>query len=448
MNKVVDQVIEQSLKEQPLSIKSLVQNLLARKTLPHLAFVILACTGLHAIVRNGQHTIGGAGFMSLGIGYFLTAMMSRNETVSRWIKLPDMTQDKRRSIISFLKSFKICMFPVSLSGMVFLIFYIPMAPWLEQISMALGLLFILWSVGQGRSFKVAVEQWLKGKMKPGSLHNGNPRNSAIFQLIIIQTISFIGVWIAIIASELSEISLIDVITKGGVFIFASLCTQLIVLRWTRDVRLLVSKEKGLASFSFRWMIFSQLFINWHLLSIYRRWWLDPSDFATLLEESILMAVTVVLAIWALTSKSTKSGTGIVGEHNALPLGIAFGYSYAGSVSMLTVTFEDIRGVMMLGHALTLLTVLIIIKSTIKSTINSYDDTHEEDIQKQVPENKSDESTEVSSKNEKHENEIQEKENDEDSTESKELDSSSDDIGDNVNWDSPKENIEADWENED
>ena len=96
-----------------------------------------------------------------------------------------------------------------------------------------------------------------------------------------------------------------------------------------------------------------------------------------------MAVTVVLAIWALTSKSTKSGTGIVGEHNALPLGIAFGYSYAGSVSMLTVTFEDIRGVMMLGHALTLLTVLIIIKSTIKSTINSYDDTHEEDIQKQV-----------------------------------------------------------------
>ena len=34
------------------------------------------------------------------------------------------------------------------------------------------------------------------------------------------------------------------------------------------------------------------------------------------------------------------------------------------------------------------------------------------------------------------------------TESKESDSSSGDIGDNVNWDSPKENIETDWENED
>ena len=108
MNKVVDQVIEQSLKEQPLSIKSLIQNLLARKTLPHLAFVILACTGLHAIVRNGQHTIGGAGFMSLGIGYLLTAVMSKNEAISRLIKLPDITKDKKRSLISFLKSFRIC----------------------------------------------------------------------------------------------------------------------------------------------------------------------------------------------------------------------------------------------------------------------------------------------------------------------------------------------------
>ena len=446
MNKVVDQVIEQSLKEQPLSMKSLIQNLLAKKTLPHLAFVILACTGLHAIVRNGQYTIGGAGFMALGIGYFLTAMMSKNELISRWIQLSDVSEEKKRRVTSFVKSFKICVFPVTLSGIVFLIFYIPMAPWLEQISMALGLLFILWSVGQGRSFKVAVEQWLRGKMKPGSLHNGNPRNSAIIQLIIIQTISFIGVWIAIIASEFSEITPFDVFTKGGVFILASLSTQLIILRWTRDVRLMVSKEKGLATFSFRWMIFSQLFINWHLLSIYRRWWLDPSDFATLFEESILMAVTVVLAIWALTSKSTKSGTGMVGEHNALPLGIAFGYSYAGSVSMLTVTFEDIRGVMMLGHALTLLTVLIIIKSTIKSTITSYDDVHEEDVSKQIQKEKSDEPTE--DEEDKKEQEVQDKENVEDSMEAVEVDSSPGDIGDNVNWDSPQENIETDWENKD
>ena len=230
------------------------------------------------------------------------------------------------------------------------------------------------------------------------------------------------------------------------FILASLSTQLIILRWTRDVRLMVSKEKGLATFSFRWMIFSQLFINWHLLSIYRRWWLDPSDFATLFEESILMAVTVVLAIWALTSKSTKSGTGMVGEHNALPLGIAFGYSYAGSVSMLTVTFEDIRGVMMLGHALTLLTVLIIIKSTIKSTITSYDDVHEEDVSKQIQKEKSDEPTE--DEEDKKEQEVQDKENVEDSMEAVEVDSSPGDIGDNVNWDSPQENIETDWENKD
>ena len=169
------------------------------------------------------------------------------------------------------------------------------------------------------------------------------------------------------------------------------------------------------------------------------------DFATLLEESILMAVTVLLAIWALHPNQPKSGSRVVGEHNALPFGIAFGYSYAGSVSMLTVTFEDIRGVMMLGHALTLLTVLIIIKS-IKSTINSYGDAHERDIIKQTPENELDGTAEISK--EENEQEFQEKKNDEESSESKESNSSSGDMGDNVNWDSPKETSKLIGKNED
>ena len=52
------------------------------------------------------------------------------------------------------------------------------------------------------------------------------------------------------------------------------------------------------------------------------------------------------------------------------MGIAFGYAYAGSVSMLTVTFSDIRGVMMLGHSLTVLTILMLIKPTLLTTMNT------------------------------------------------------------------------------
>ena len=52
------------------------------------------------------------------------------------------------------------------------------------------------------------------------------------------------------------------------------------------------------------------------------------------------------------------------------MGVAFGYAYAGSVSMLTETFSDIRGVMMLGHSLTVLTILMLIKPTLLTTINT------------------------------------------------------------------------------
>ena len=52
------------------------------------------------------------------------------------------------------------------------------------------------------------------------------------------------------------------------------------------------------------------------------------------------------------------------------MGIAFGYAYAGSVSMLTVTFSDIRGVMMLGHSLTVITILLLMKPTLLTTMNT------------------------------------------------------------------------------
>ena len=98
--------------------------------------------------------------------------------------------------------------------------------------------------------------------------------------------------------------------------------------------------------------------------------MNPSDIATFIEESILMAITVLLAIWALTSKSVKKDKSVLTERSALPMGIAFGYAYAGSVSMLTVTFSDIRGVMMLGHSLTVITILMLMKPTLLTTMNT------------------------------------------------------------------------------
>ncbi|MEC8151329.1 MAG: hypothetical protein VX068_01665, partial [Candidatus Thermoplasmatota archaeon] len=76
-----------------------------------------------------------------------------------------------------------------------------------------------------------------------------------------------------------------------------------------------------------------------------------------IEEFLLMMFTVIMAIWGLTSKSYRSTLRLVNTHNALPMGLAFGYAYAGSVAMLTTVLEEIDNVMMAGHLIVVLTFL-------------------------------------------------------------------------------------------
>jgi uncharacterized membrane protein (DUF485 family) len=212
------------------------------------------------------------------------------------------------------------------------------------------------------------------------------------------------------------------------------------LWWTREQRSRAGEEKGLAVFSFKWMVIAQLFVTWHLLSIYRRGWMNPSEIATLVEEGILMIITVLLAIWALTSKSVKKENSVLNDRSALPMGIAFGYAYAGSVSMLTVTFSDIRGVMMLGHSLTVLTILMLIKPTLLTTMN----TQPVALDQTKPKIKEEEDTVVSSDDSTDSDDtLGEKEAQEESVEDDSWQEKS------VDWEQPPDAIdcEVDWEEE-
>ena len=94
--------------------------------------------------------------------------------------------------------------------------------------------------------------------------------------------------------------------------------------------------------------------------------MNPSTVSTLIEESILMGFTVLFAVWALTSHTVKDQKRLINEDSALPLGVSFGYAYAGSVAMLTGTFDEIENVLVFGHVLTIIAILFILKSTLKT----------------------------------------------------------------------------------
>ena len=114
----------------------------------------------------------------------------------------------------------------------------------------------------------------------------------------------------------------------------------------------------MAAFSFKWMIVAQLFITWHAFSIYRRTAMSPSDISTIIEEGLLMAFTVIFAVWSLTTYTVRDGKRLISEDASLPLGISFGYAYAGSVAMLTGTFDNLKEVMIFGHVLSICAMML------------------------------------------------------------------------------------------
>lgn len=100
--------------------------------------------------------------------------------------------------------------------------------------------------------------------------------------------------------------------------------------------------------------------------------MNPSEVSTLIEEGILMAFTVIFAVWSLTTFTVRDGKRLVSENASLPLGISFGYAYAGSVAMLTGTFDSLREVMIFGHILTICAMILLLRPTLRTSRISSD----------------------------------------------------------------------------
>ena len=95
--------------------------------------------------------------------------------------------------------------------------------------------------------------------------------------------------------------------------------------------------------------------------------MSPSDLSTIIEEGLLMAFTVIFAVWSLTTYTVRDGKRLISEHASLPLGISFGYAYAGSVAMLTGTFDNLKEVMIFGHVLSICAMMLLLRPTLRTS---------------------------------------------------------------------------------
>jgi hypothetical protein len=354
-----------------IGMLQLIRNMLSPRTLPHILMIALISATLLFLVES-QEVLVAMTFISMALSYTLIATLSNKEIIINLTRLPDEKGDYSW-IVRLLFSFRITFVPVLVAAvLVGVMWSLTGGQDNTWVSPVLASLFIVWSIAQAASFRTGMVEWLANGLGDAKLHTYREKASTASQFVIVQTFAFIIIWVGQMATESEKMNLQDALLGGFVFLAISFILQAITMWLTRDERESAGNEKGLAAFSFKWTIIAQLFITWHAFSIYRRTMMDPSETSTLIEEGILMAFTVIFAVWSLTTYTVRDGKRLISENASLPLGISFGYAYAGSVTMLTGTFSSLKEVMIFGHVLTICAMFLLLRPTLRASRVSAD----------------------------------------------------------------------------
>ena len=340
--------------------------MLSPRTLPHIIMIAVISSILLFLVST-QEVLVAMSFISLSVSYVVVAILSNNSMIQNLTKLPEEKGDSQW-IVRFLFSFRITIVPILIAAVIVGVLW-SFTGGNENgwISPALASLFIVWSIAQAASFRTGMVEWLANGLGDAKLHTYQEKTSTASQIVVVQVFALVILWLGQIISQAEKMTLQDALIGGIAFIIVSVILQSITLWLTRSEREASGNEKGMAAFSFKWMIVAQLFITWHAFSIYRRTAMSPSDLSTIIEEGLLMAFTVIFAVWSLTTYTVRDGKRLISEHASLPLGISFGYAYAGSVAMLTGTFDNLKEVMIFGHVLSICAMMLLLRPTLRTS---------------------------------------------------------------------------------
>ena len=372
-----------AMAKQDASLLTLVRTLLHPRTLPHVLLLVLASSLLFLATQGGFTDASAVAFTSMALAYATAGVMSSLHVVRRWMALdpPEEGGVNQATTLGFarrlMRRAKICLFPLVLA-LVWAMFLFLMlgengalGDQMTNLPVLLSGLFVLWSVVQARS----LSSWVSS-VAAKRLPEPTPRSGGIAGQVVLHTVLLGGIAVGLLSLFTfmagGDAGLAAVIQSNAAFIGLFAVLMALSFAVTRDERRLASNHRSLHRFSGVWLLMSQFFVIWHALTVWRHTVMAPPPVLLLMEELMLMVFTVIMAIWGLTSKSVKSTLGLVHDGNALPMGLAFGYAYAGSVAMLTGVLEDVRTVMMAGHAVVLCTLLWMQRSVLRRALGQHD----------------------------------------------------------------------------
>ena len=338
----------------PLTKFSLLKSLLSASTFPHLMMLAVASIVFFVVARMDAEAWSSNGFIGFSLAYVTLAPLSKSEriaTMLRYSKTPDSSFSQ-----SIPARFKILLLPLVLGLALMFTIHLIFGEngILQQIGgflpALLGGLFILWAIAQGRFFGLATMNAINVPHEGESSMDGySPIPSLIMTSTLVVVMTFAVTEGLRFFLNSGQFSLWPYLISFAVY---GLC---IYVSW--EQRRKASMHSATHTVARKWFWATQLFITWHVLSIFRSVDSASNDTLIFIEELFLMIITVFLAIWALTSKGEGTQSTLFTRENALFWGVAFGYAYAGSVAMITSVMDDVRTVLIGGHILVVATVM-------------------------------------------------------------------------------------------
>lgn len=345
----------------PPTVSDVVRNLLSPTTLPHVILLGIAGIGLYLISASDSGTLlafGVAGYVGLSIGYALTAWMQEMKVIHKFSHFQPLPKDCSffeklmlycvRIISSWISPLLLGLIPFALIAA-----FLTSDSGKDQViywAMSLAGLFVVWSLAQGRalanSLRIVVES---RAIRIASTEKKSRRfTSTTAHMTIIGIFAAVTYWALVSgAKNADEMSLLE---KCGPLIFAcsAVAVQAVLFWSTTERRKVDSQRRDTAAFGFAWGLMVQLFVTWHLLSALRRFTDDSWGLMLIVEELILMVMTVVAAIWSLAKDTHRRGLKLFNKDNAVFWGLSFGVAYSGSIAMIAVLgskiTDDLPGV--------------------------------------------------------------------------------------------------------
>ncbi|MAT49102.1 MAG: hypothetical protein CMA27_04660 [Euryarchaeota archaeon] len=365
-----------------ITLISILKDLLAKERRSHILTIVILAPTLYTLSQGNLITAtqSSIAFISFMIGYGLTALMGLNENTRKYLEKNITKSDEKKSIRNmafekFISTIKIISIPLIISGVIFLLLsaIIGEKGLISEIGTVLPVilasLFIFWSFSQALSYKNSVGLWIDEKIKINKdISTAEIKKNSIIQMIIVGiTITILS---SIMLSLLGDGEGLNSTYGVPVVVIITLMSQGLILWYSKDSRQELIKRKDGVKIDMFWGIALHIFASWHLLSVYRRFVSEEVLSFNLFEEVVLMIFTVVMSIWNISSRGMPNYKLFIPE-NVLFWGIAFGFGYAGSVTMLAVGLEgDISSIFAIGHLVTWIALLSMHKQSCKDFVTS------------------------------------------------------------------------------